>query len=323
MANSLLADAIRPLWLPGIETVNGKRALGLAEWFQSGPYQILQNTHADAFVLDVLRMDADLLLEAFAADVNRLSTAAFETSTIISRHTKFPRSTAWLIINSYYAAFFSAHALIRILGASCSQLAHRQVNRINSVADLFGSSAAPVGKGLYRGTLESFGNTLSCNKLEGGGVHESFWSAFHQRLRQLSSEVLAGTTLPIEQRRTAFAKLEDFATALTNENSLRGNWLSNVRNQVNYGQQLGAWYPYGGQKKTADELFSNVTMWKNDPMNISLSAKNPLRYFQEVCNFAIGLCRVVMEDLNSRCPSKDSFCRYGSIAFLRLLGSGI
>ena len=108
MTESVLADAIRPFWLSGINAVAGKAGPSMPEWFSSGSYQIRQTTEEDLFVLEIPQGDIDQALAAFAADINRLATAAFETVVLIGRNSQFPRSTAWLIINSYYAAFFSA-----------------------------------------------------------------------------------------------------------------------------------------------------------------------------------------------------------------------
>jgi len=322
MIESVLADAIRPFWMPGINDASGKLRAGLGDWFTSGGYQITQPTKTDAFVVDVPGSEVIQLVAAFAADINRLSTAAFETAVLVNRSTPFPRSTAWLLINTYYAGFFSAHAILRILGLSCSQLGAAQVNRINAVANLFGATGAPVTKGLYQCAFDPVKSTLSCKKIELGGIHESFWSVCHQRLVSLSNETLLVSNLPVEAKQLISAKLTDLAAVLASDGSPRGNWLSQIRNRVTYNHQLGVWYPYSGPKKAADDLFRQSSMWMKNPLTLSFQSKIPLTRFQEACLFLVAFCRVVTEDLHARCAGGDSFCRYGPGAFLRLLAAG-
>ena len=322
MTESVLADAIRPFWLPGISNATGGPYASLREWFSAGSYQISSPTQNDSFVLDVLQSDVSQLISGFAADINRLATAAFESVVLISRSRRFPKSTAWLLVNSYYAAFFSAHAILRALGLGCSQLGPLQVTRINDVAALYGADGAPVSRGLYRCTFDASGPRLTCQRVDISGVHEGFWYVFHQRLVDLSNEVLLDQNLPRPTKQYVSGKLADLVSVLETENAPHGNWLSQVRNKVTYNQQLGVWYPYPGRTNPADDLFRQTSAWLRSPLELTFQLKSPLRRFQEACVFLVGLCRVLTEDLHARSATGRSFCRNGSVAFLRLMAQG-
>jgi hypothetical protein len=260
-------------------------------------------------------------MAAFASDINRFSTAAFESLVVASKSARFPRSTAWLLINSYYAAFFSAHAILRILGTSCSQLGYEQIARITAVADLFAVAGEPLARGLYRCDFVASENALSCKRVDLSGVHESFWSVFYVRLNQLSNDILLANNLPVRAKQFVAGKLAELAAILATEGCPRGNWLSQIRNRVTYNQQFGVWFPYSGPKQLAVELFRLSPSWLKNPLEVTLQSNSQLRLFQEACLFIVGLCRVLAEDVLTRCPTNNSFCEYGAPAFLRLLAA--
>ena len=49
-----------------------------------------------------------------------------------------PKSTGWILIRAYYAAFFAAHSLLRMFGISCIQLDAQQITAISRVAHALG-----------------------------------------------------------------------------------------------------------------------------------------------------------------------------------------
>ncbi|MEP6960660.1 MAG: hypothetical protein ABI995_01180, partial [Acidobacteriota bacterium] len=115
-------------------------------------------------------------------------------------------------------------------------------------------------------------------------------------------------------------KLAELVDNLRFEASPKGNWLSTVRNRVNYRHDFGAWYPYRGQHPTGAVDDRLVLNWLHDPMSINLTSHNEgeLRRFQETCSFIIATCRVLAEDMSERCSTGRSFHTYGWIAMSRL-----
>src|SRR5262245_17162076 len=145
----IVTDVIRPFWLAGLNDVTGNVSQSLAGWFASGKYQVYSPLQIDSFTLHV--SEVKFLLSAFAYDCSRMAVVSFESINIISRNENFPKSTAWLIVQTYYAAFFAAHAIMRILGISCSQLNNSAISQIYKISSLFGqtNNIKSISQGFY------------------------------------------------------------------------------------------------------------------------------------------------------------------------------
>lgn len=319
---SILANIIRPLWLRGLNDVSGMHIKGIDGWICDEEYQIYAPVSATSFVLHVANPEP--LLEAYASEINRIAVASFETPDSIVRLSTFPKSTAWLVIKTYYAAFFAAHAFLRMLGTSCSILDREQINSIATVASLYNNAPSqPMRGGLYR---MSFNPTA--NQLEGfhvknvaAGPHEAFWLLFQERINTLSSEVLTTGIDTTANRQLVSSKLSDLASNLNFASSGKGRWLSAIRNSVNYDQKHSTWYPYTGQQPYYQQLFEKKSEWKSDPVGLDLTSHvgKDLRRFQVTCNFIIGMLRTSIGEMVRRCSVGKSFHTYGSFAFLNLL----
>src|SRR5437764_12018166 len=106
----MLVDGLRPLWLSGLSEVGGNPISRLTEWIDQGQY------YFDAPITSsnctfVLTPGSDLL-DTFASEMSRFASAAVETSIGIAR-SDMRKSTAWLFVQAYYAAFYAAHAILR------------------------------------------------------------------------------------------------------------------------------------------------------------------------------------------------------------------
>src|ERR1035441_8432610 len=113
---SIFDDITRPFWLAGLNQVSGPQLKGIGGLICDEEYQIYSPITPTSFVLSFT--DAEPFLSAFAGDINRIGSASFESALGIVKSSALPKSTAWLVIQTYYSAFFSAHALLRILGES-------------------------------------------------------------------------------------------------------------------------------------------------------------------------------------------------------------
>ena len=94
-----------------------------------------------------------------------------------------------------------------------------------------------------------------------------------------------------------------------------------MRNEVNYGQKLGTWYPYSGYREDYhDRLVADDWEWTQDPINIDLTSydSRELLRFRQTCNFLVSLCRALIVDMSKRCSRGVSFHAYGSLAIMNL-----
>ena len=318
---SILGEVIRPFWLPGLNDVSGMHVKGLGGWICDEEYQVYSPVTSTSFVLNVANPEP--LLEAYSADINRIAVASFETPNSLIRSSTFPKSTAWLVIKTYYAAFFAAHAFIRMLGTSCLPLDRDQINSIATVADLYGNvPSKPMMGGLYRVTFSPAANQVEGVHIKSvaAGPHEAFWLIFHERIDRLSSEVLKTGVDTLSNRQLVSTKLSELASNLCFASSGKGRWLSVIRNAVNYNQKHSTWYPYAGQKPYYQQLFDKKSEWKDDPMDVDLTSHEgkDLRRFQATCNFIVGMLRTSIAEMVRRCSAGKSFHTYGSVAFLNL-----
>jgi hypothetical protein len=323
---SLLTIATRPFWLPNLNLINGHVEKGLSGWLSDSEFQVYSQIQSDSFIAHFVFPDTPVA--AFAADVNRCALASFESVIHIQPAQNFPKSLGWLVIKSYYGAFFAAHSLLRVLGTAFVQIDRQTAAAVTRIADLFGmSNGVSISAGYYKSVYDDQTNQLKCEKVNtlGGGVHEVFWSGVHNSVRALSTAVLGSKYGLLKDNQFVAAKLIELADNLSYSSFSGGNWLSHVRNIVNYSHRLGVWYPYSGQPTYVKNLFKSQDTWLQDPMTTNLTShgEQDLLRFQQTCNFLVGMCRETMLDMSERCPSGKSFLFFGCVPFLNLMKQSV
>lgn len=317
---SIIAECLRPFWAPGLNEITGNATKDLRNWLAGENYQIYSQSSADEFSTSF--SEKAPFLGALAADVNRMASAAYESIIQAKRSDTFPRSTAWMIIKSYYASFFAAHAITRMIGRSLVTLDFAHVRSVNKIASLFGMWTEDVRPGYFaceflRGTQKADWRRVDSSL---GGVHERFWSYFESIIRGISAELLSIKAGMVAENQQVSVKLAELADNLCYRSSTRGTWLSSVRNRVNYRHEFGAWYPYRGQNPSGTVEERLVNDWLADPMSLNLTSHNDreLRRFQATCAFIIATCRELAADMAERCPVGRSFQHYGWLAIARI-----
>jgi hypothetical protein len=305
--------------MPGLHDVSGNVYQKLSVWVLNNRYQIYTPIHSDKFQLDIA--DEVPLLAAFAFDCNRMAMAAIETIDSISTANKLTKSRAWLIIQYYYSAFYSAHSILRMLGTACTQLDKPETNNIERVADLFGTAnGVTITSGFYQLSYDCTQKALCCKKLnspQSGGSHEKMWVLFQTTLRKLSNDILVGPG-PSSLKQSVSTKLAELCDALAEKNS---NWLSFIRNMTTYRHEYSAWYPYANYHKSYDQLFDLVGCWNEDPMTLTIwpQKNRELQRFMEVCGIIIAICNCLIDDMATRCSKGRSFLAFGPLAIINHL----
>ena len=315
---SILDNVVRPFWLAGLNQVTGSQRKGLGGLICDEDYQIYSQMSPTSFVMSF--PDTEGFLNAFAGDINRIGSASFESAVGVRRSSAFPKSAAWLVVQTYYSAFFAAHGLLRLLGESCTHIEREQVRSLTRVGSLFGMAPfSPMTSGLYHLACDANARTISGTALS-GSPHEVFWRVFHIRMLRLATDALDVSTESAANRQLASTKLSELVSNLCFQSSPRGRWLSSVRNAVNYNQKLATWYPYSGQQKYYPQLFDKAQEWTEDPLDLDLSScgDKDLRRFQVTCNFIIAMFRSLTNDMAGRCANGRSFHDFGALACLRI-----
>jgi hypothetical protein len=317
---SILANTLRFSWAPGLNEVSGNVIKGVGNWLADENYQIYSAFRAKRFTLQVA--DTEQYLNALAGDINRTAVAAFQSIIEARKSPYFPKSTAWVVIKSYYAAFFAAHAMMRMFGISFTNLERPQTAALNRIAKLYSVWHEDVVPGNFVSSFSGASREIRWDRVDSstGGVHEKFWTFFKTVLDDLSRKVLKSkSTLSVDSQQVS-TKLTELSQNLCYDSCFKGTWLSVVRNRINYKHQYGAWYPFRGQAPSG-ALEERLTQnWDIDPMTINLTSHGDrdLRRFQETCSFIVGCCRVLSLDMAERCPTRNSFHNYGWLAVSRL-----
>jgi hypothetical protein len=316
---SLLDDLLRPFWLSGLNDVSGKQTGGVGTWLLGRDYQVYVPLIPDGATLSFTVPDP--LLAAFASDVASMSAAAFETLDGIQQSTRLPKSVGWLLTRTYYAAFFAAHAVLRMLGRSCTNLETGHMAAIHAIADAYGNRAGiSLTRGQYGILVSNTHREVSLQKRAGtdGGSHGAMWSMFSQLLSDLISALLPAGRISVPAQQVA-AKLTELQQALTFSGGMQGgNWLSHVRNKANYQLAFGAWFPYAERERYYEQLFRVGARWIEDPMSLPVWAQSgrDLQRFMEACTLIVAICRSLSEDMSRRCSAGKSFHRYAGMALM-------
>jgi hypothetical protein len=315
---SILADAIRPFWSKGLNDVDGVLSYKFSEWINEGKYyQIYNPIISTKFEINIINKDS--FLRGIAFDCNRMSQASFESMNNILIIENFPKAKAWLIIKSYYSAFYAAHSILRFIGISLTQFDTEQSNSIDKVGKIYNPTNIKVEKGFYKCSFNDSLSILECEKLDKalGGSHEILWGIFLNVIKRLSNDVLTvGSSV---NNQIVSGKLIDLIDNLTFLNHTKGSWLSKVRNDVNYKHNYGVWFPYKSHQKYYEQLYNLLNDWKKDPINIQLNiytGKEMLRFFS-TCSFIVSFCRTLVEDMSHRCSKGKSFHLNGSISYIK------
>jgi hypothetical protein len=317
---SLLADALQPFLVRELISISGRpEFMTLADVINSpyASYALEFDNLEQSTVLDF--REKTFIAIALAHDACRLSCASFQTVSGIAADIGQRDYTAWSLVKMYYAAFYAGNALLRLFGESCSFFDRVHILRLVQLAAATGVLPTfRIESGLYRCVLIREATALKCTRARSGsgGAHESFWEIFGSKIDALSEGVLKGQLLRADAQ-SVFNQLEGSRKILRRKGSY--NWLSVVRNDLQYRHQFGVWFPTQLKPRDRDSLSRLVLGWNADPMGIELGTGRIgiLGEFVSCCSFIVALCHAILEriaDLST--AGTKSFVRLGPMVFL-------
>lgn len=321
---SLAADAVQAQFIPGLTGLEGRASGETLADLIGGQKTIgfdLDFDDDNKLIVADFR-DPAPVLGSMASDIFRFASAAFQTIGPLSTTMSESEHISWSLVRAYYAAFYAAHAITRMLGESCSFFERGHIQRLTALAAAFGNTPGFVLiSSSYRCTLSASTACISSKSLRGGtgGAHEAFWNVFGQRLSRLGEEVL---TSPLGQAdaQAVFAKVEALRQCLSLYNAPLHSWLSIVRNQVQYRHTHGVWMPCKVRRQDRDRLARLIGQWMRDPMEIDIGAvqAGQLGEFVVTCAFVVSLCHALLVRIAERSPRRGrSFATLGPLAVLR------
>lgn len=292
-----------------------KTAIDIKGWVANQRYLVESGMTETCFTLTT--QDSEGLRAAWANDCNRMAMAAIESICGVEMDYLFPKSRAWAIIRSYYASFFAAHALLRIFGCSYSQLESAHANKISELAKLVvDERQSNIQSGLYSIQVDKSFRILKFKKQNDS--HKDMWRGFLALLNQLCVDI-QGTASTGTQKVNAMDLLEDARRCVTKNGSRSvGNWLSELRNQVNYQHLYGAWFPYNGEVMDEQIVKNANSKWTQslNKFNV-LNKKREFELFFEASGFLLSFLREMLCICTEKVGDKGSVFENGVLRMLR------
>lgn len=270
--------------------INSTSESDLKAWVANGRYlllsELLPSVKNRAVEFELCFQQKDFLHISLANDCNRFSQAAIESMWSIGRVTQLPKSTSWASVQMYYAAFFAAHAILRIFGRACSQLEFGHVNKVFEIAKAtqLDGGVSSIENGFYFASVVS--NEIKFKKLKDS--HADTWSSFSGLLIWLVDNI-SNTTGLGKHKTEAITLISNIKAALHKSGAAKGNWPSQVRNKINYQHTHGVWYPYKGAMHDQDAVLRN-SEWMKNPCNFDLSTnRNDISLLYSLSNSILSL----------------------------------
>jgi len=305
-------EAARLMWCPGLAQLTGQPQGGLHDWLAKGTYA--PTIAAGAIVLSGI--NSQHLLGALGADINRLSSAASETLRNIAEIKDIPKSLAWPYIKLYYASLFYVHTVLRLWGRSPSFFRTEELLPLRGALTAYG--VAPpfkVTTGQFSIRADTVAGTVTIMSENGGdGAHEAVWKQFVRALDDWDTATL-GAPLLAEDKNDIGHKIKLFRSLITKGGG-NFSWPSQMRNNIQYRQAEGVWYPYVGKMKTSALQQDVEALFEQggDLTKLMSSNGTDLVQFRSACSSIICFARAVIDDMSTIGGAK-SFLRYGQRKF--------
>lgn len=316
-----MSDATRVLsQLAYLDIFKGpsKTAIDVKGWVANQKYHVAPGMTSKCFILTT--QDSEGLRAALANDCNRMSMAAIESICGVQADLSFPNSSAWATIRSYYASFFAAHALLRVFGQSYSQLESEHTKKIFEMAQALNvhGDFNNIESGFYCIKIDKHFTELKFEKQKDS--HKDMWRGFLALINQLIAQIDSTSAISFHKI-YAMELLEEARRGVTKNGSRSmGNWLSELRNQVNYQHLHGAWFPYEvgiADRRIVETVSSN---WRKPAATFNaVNKQRELEIFFESTALLLSLLREMLCVCAERVGDKGSVFQNGALRMLRTI----
>ncbi len=213
------------------------------------------NSNTFSFIVQ----DVDKFQSYLAGDFDRFALSAMESFHRSRQNGKNLRFTAWRLIESYYAAFFAGHALMRAFGSGVSQVSPKPIERLSELCELYGVAGFNLDAGFiaFRALEKNGVLQLIVRKSSRGlGVHDGFW-------RDFCIELMEAATVALRTGQADSREFFDSADGLVNAIVLDGlgtaSWLAKTRNSINYRHEFNVWFPYSKSEDVGFRLYREIS----------------------------------------------------------------
>lgn len=334
-------DGVRQLYVPRLNTVSKSFPDGLRGLLHTSEDFIPVGLNQGG-CFELIFYDISEALAALAGDINRLACASIETLNAISEIPTQKRFLAWQLVEYYYAAFYSAHCMLKICGFGTIQLDDRIIQSIKKRALLFGEELPTITKGIYCADIRPIESKIVFYDVSRyDDSHHGLWNRYVDFLNVLTGMSISTNSLDsncIRKRESAepypqsvYSQLPrqdadqiigrvDHVKAVLNTKG-NNNWLSQIRNSINYNHSHGVWYPYKGYSDEYEMLVYMRSMYSINSLNkcfLTTEGELELVRYAKCCQQINAFNRELIIDLSIRHPDNKSFLKNGPLAYLNL-----
>jgi hypothetical protein len=257
------SDFLSLMHSPRLARAEGLSRFGMHSWLKEATYI----PSALGTELRISSFAIDDLISSWANDTSRLLSAAHDTLLSISVVKSRPQSTAWILVQAYYAAFYYAHVALRLTKTSLTYTPTSNLVKIRQLLDAYGvPHPFRLTTNQYIIKFTEIGPLLAINQRSGGdGTHQNTWV----EVGHLVGECKAiGLTKAMDTKTTAAIEaLSSRLLDIINRAGSVGKGLSEIRNDVQYRQLHGVWPPYGSILR-GDYCLRKVLEIKSNKTNI-------------------------------------------------------
>jgi hypothetical protein len=306
---------LRAIWALGSYEPQIPPESGLRHWLSQDNYYVDSISSAKMFQLAC--RDRAEFRSAMAFEAIKFSLNCQQTLFGIRSINEFPRISAWHLIQAYYAAFFASHSTLRLFGRAFSQLETGHVDHISFRA----ASEAAIFQKLEKGhfDVQFDENQATVRFAHGGESHKGLWKCYVNLLKYVSTKVLQvrGNSRTLHEISTQFSGLETLLRSGGGRDS--GNWLSIIRNEVNYRGPDAVWFPFSKNKTQSEDLFRKSSAWRLGqltPMDCLIAKTEYEKFFMTcvlVCQFNIHLMDDYCDIVDKKHPSIKNFIKYRNL----------
>lgn len=302
------------MWLPALTDLKGKPACTIQEWLSTANFTPV----VAGGDIELQGIDKQHLLRAFAGDLNRVASAASESLRNIVNIDSMPKSLGWPYVKLYYSALFYAHATLRAWGRSPSYLRTSDLLRVRQAFGAQGITPPfKLQTGQYLLSADIPGSCLRITVGKGdGGTHEAVWREFGNSLNHLRSQIATAPYTSTDK--SALDAALSAATGLLTNKGANSAWPSAMRNDIQYRQTEGLWYPYKGKNRSTEFSMQTLALLdgKKSVNDFFAIPDDNLGNFRAACSFVIVFARDILADMSHIAGAK-SFLRFGQAEFER------
>lgn len=307
-----LIIASRLLWCRGLAQTTGKPEKSVQGWIASAAFAPAVANRE----LLLTGINEKELTQALGFDINRLSSAACETLRNVFEIASVPKSMGWPYVKLYYSTLFYSHCLLRIWGRSASYFRTTDLLQLRNVLNAYSIiTPFPLNTGQYMLVADINNSQAILTPDRGGnGSHDTVWRELAKSFTDLKTAITASQFLHADKQKLNL-QIDQALNLLSNGGS-NVAWPSFMRNDINYRQSEGVWYPYRGKSRTSDlsNAISQAVLDTYDYTIFLSTTGDELLRFRAACLFIICLVRRIITDLANTGGSK-TFLKYGQIQF--------